>query len=264
MIQETNMSRLWYRLYTTLINKGEHVPSRIGNTRHLTDYTFCLHDPRQCIIYSSVRKLSAKYMLAELQWYFSGSNLVSDIGKYAKMWNTLTDDGTTVNSAYGYRIFKQFGFNQLQFVVDKLKQDIHSRQAVIHIKDASDKPTKDTPCTCLIQFVVFRGRLNAHTYMRSNDIWFGTPYDVIFFCILQQIVAKAVGLPLGSYYHTVGDLHVYEKNIKPYSKDSVMEGPGFEYDEKETFLHLMESPDNSFKDIVNRLEEIKNAQKDKN
>lgn len=217
-----DMSDLWYCLYKRLISNGELVHSRIGDTKHITDVTFCLTNPTKSITYNSVRKLSAKYMIAELLWYLSGSNKIDFIGKYAKMWNSLTDDGETVNSAYGYRIFHQFGFDQLKFCIDKLKANKYDRQAVIHIKDASNKPTKDTPCTCLIQFTVMEGKLNAHTYMRSNDIWFGTPYDVIFFTLLQQIVSRETGIPLGKYYHTVGDMHVYTKNIKDIDLNSVI------------------------------------------
>lgn len=239
-LSASNMSELWYKLYKDLIENGEEVESRIGNTKHITDYTFCLTDPTSCITYSSIRKLGPKYMMAELVWYFSGSNRVDFIGKYANMWNDLTDDGETVNSAYGYRIFEKFGFNQLEFVINKLKANHHDRQAVIHIKDASNVPTKDTPCTCLIQFVVSHGRLNAHTYMRSNDVWFGTPYDVIFFTLLQQIVSIETGIPLGVYYHTVGDMHVYVKDIKEdINTSTIKQGSTLVLDSSYSALHAM-------------------------
>lgn len=213
-----NMSTLWYELYHKLYTEGERVESRIGATRHITDFTFQLSDPTQSVVYSTIRKTSYKYLVSELIWYFSGTNKVDFIGKHAKMWNSLSDDGETVNSAYGYRIFHKFGFNQLEFVIDKLRKNPHDRQAVIHIKDADNKPTKDTPCTCLLQFTVYNNKLNCHTYMRSNDIWFGTPYDVVFFTILQQIVSIETGIPLGYYYHTVGDMHMYEKDAIELSK----------------------------------------------
>lgn len=196
-----------------LVNKyGEVVESRIGKTKHLTDVTLIIRNPYHNVCLNPQRNLSLRYLIGELNWYLSGSNSVEDIGKYAKMWYSLSDDGKTVNSAYGYRIFHKFGFDQLQYCIDKLKSNPHDRQCVIHIKEPSDKPTKDTPCTCLLQFTCYDNRLNLHTYMRSNDIWLGTPYDVAFFTILLQIVAKAVGLPVGIYYHTVGDLHLYERH----------------------------------------------------
>ena len=55
--------------------------------------------------------------------------------------------------------------------------------------------------------------------MRSNDIWLGLPYDMAFFTVILQIVAKATGLTVGRYYHTVGDLHLYERHWRKPVKD---------------------------------------------
>lgn len=207
-----NATDAFERAYRIIESVGEVVESRIGTTKHLPDVTFIIKNPYNNVCLNDQRNMSLRYMLGEISWYMSGSNKVKDIAKYSKTWNNLTDDGETVNSAYGYRIFKKFGFDQLMYCINKLKSNKHDRQAVIHIKEADNRQTKDTPCTCLIQFIVYQNRLNAHVYMRSNDIWLGLPYDVAFFTCLQQIVAKAIGLPCGEYHHTVGDLHLYEKH----------------------------------------------------
>lgn len=207
-----NATEAFKNIYMLVNDYGETVNSRIGKTRHLTDITLAIEDPYQNVCLSECRNMSLRYMMGEIQWYMSGSNKVEDIAKYAKMWRDLTDDGETVNSAYGYRIFHKFGFDQLQYCIDKLKANPYDRQAVIHIKDASNAPTKDTPCTCMLQFTCMNGKLNLHTYMRSNDIWLGLPYDMAFFMVLLQIVCEKTGLYAGTYYHTVGDFHLYEKH----------------------------------------------------
>lgn len=220
------------KAYNFVSEFGETVVSRIGKTKHVTDITFLVSNPYHNVCLNPQRNLSLRYLVGEIQWYLSGSNKVEDIGKYAKMWYDLSDDGETVNSAYGYRIFHKFGFDQLQYCVDKLKKNPYDRQCILHIKEASNKPTKDTPCTCLLQFTCFNGKLNLHTYMRSNDIWLGLPYDMGFFTVLLQIVAKEVSLPVGVYYHTVGDLHLYErhwdKNVE-YSADYDFDERGWDY-----------------------------------
>ena len=222
------------KAYNFVSDFGETVVSRIGKTKHATDITLLVSNPYHNVCLNPQRNLSLRYLVGEIQWYLSGSNKVEDIGKYAKMWYDLSDDGETVNSAYGYRIFHKFGFDQLQYCIDKLKKNPYDRQCILHIKEASNKPTKDTPCTCLLQFTCFNGRLNLHTYMRSNDIWLGLPYDMGFFTVLLQIVSKETGLPVGLYYHTVGDLHLYErhwdKNVK-YSADYDFDERGWDYTE---------------------------------
>lgn len=218
-----NVTRAFETAYEIVNSYGEEVESRIGKTRHITNATIVVKDPYHNICLNRVRNMSLKYVIGEIKWYMSGSNKVADIAKYAKMWSSLTDDGETVNSAYGYRIFHKFGFDQLQFCIDKLKANPYDRQAVIHIKEADNRPTKDTPCTCLLQFTYQHGKLNLHTYMRSNDIWLGIPYDMAFFTVLLQIVCTATGLSCGSYFHTVGDLHLYERHWDKPVIDSVDE-----------------------------------------
>lgn len=234
IIRCSNATQAFEQAYTMVDRYGEEVDSRIGKTKHLTDMTIVVENPYQNVCLNPVRNLSLRYMLGEIKWYLSGSNKVADIAKYAKMWNDLTDDGETVNSAYGYRIFHKFGFNQLQYCIDKLKSNPYDRQAVIHIKEASNMPTKDTPCTCLLQFTCEGGKLNLHTYMRSNDIWLGLPYDAAFFMVVLQIVSTKTGIPVGRYYHTVGDLHLYEKHwgkpvYNPADHSSELEDLGWDY-----------------------------------
>ena len=212
LFADNNVTNLFKQVYAALDKDGEIVKSRIGNTKHFTDMTLILTNPMANVCLDKTRNLSLKYMLGEIAWYMSGSNKLEDIGKYAKMWYNLSDDGETVNSAYGYRIFEKFGFNQLDYCIEKLKANPYDRQCVIHIKEASNKPTKDTPCTCLLQFTCFKNKLNLHVYMRSNDIWLGLPYDIAFFTCVQQYVAYKTGISLGYYYHTVGDLHLYEQH----------------------------------------------------
>ena len=98
--------------YNRIETLGEVVESRIGKTKHLTDVTIEIKNPYHNVCLNPQRNMSLKYMLGEIDWYLSGSNKVADIAKYGKMWNSLTDDGETVNSAYGYRIFEKFGFSK--------------------------------------------------------------------------------------------------------------------------------------------------------
>ena len=49
--------------------------------------------------------------------------------------------------------------------------------------------------------------------MRSNDAYFGLPHDVFAFTMLQELVARSVGVDVGDYKHSVGSLHLYEDNF---------------------------------------------------
>lgn len=49
--------------------------------------------------------------------------------------------------------------------------------------------------------------------MRSNDAYVGLPHDVFCFTMLQEIIARDLGVEPGPYKHLVGSLHIYETNV---------------------------------------------------
>lgn len=183
------------------------------------DAVFCVEDPTRNIVTSKIRNMPMRYAVGELAWYLSGSNKVKDIAQYSKKWAEISDDGETNNSAYGYRIFEKFGFDQWEYVKGLMRRDPNTRQAVIHIKDASNTPTKDTPCTVYLQFFLRGNKLNLSVHMRSNDIWMGVPYDMFSFCFLQVKMAMELGVEVGSYTHYAGSLHMYQRDYDTAKKN---------------------------------------------
>lgn len=200
----------WYPL---LDSQNLNASSRDGGVKgEVINAITVIKDPTRGIVQSDIRKMSMRYALGELMWYLSANNSLSAIQNYTKAWDRMSDDGKTVNSNYGWCIGKKFGFNQWTHVYNMLKNDPNSRQAVIHIKSADSKPSKDVNCTVCIQFLVREGKLHATVYMRSNDIWMGFPYDVFSFTAMQCLMAMELGLKIGTYTHIAGSLHLYERN----------------------------------------------------
>lgn len=121
-------------------------------------------------------------------------------------------DHGTFHGAYGQRVY-----GQLHRVEELLKRDPDSRQAVISIYDGGRdllQPVRDIPCTLTIQFYIRGGALGMRVSMRSNDVWLGLPYDLIQFAALQCALADSLGIPAGVYTHTVGSLHLYERDVE--------------------------------------------------
>lgn len=212
------VNEVWEKAFDALKNeaeKGTLTDSRDGKVvGEFTDAIFCVQDPTRSIVTSPIRKMPMRYAVGELAWYLSGSNRTEDIAQYAIKWIEISDDGETNNSAYGYRIFSKFGYDQWAYVKELLKKDPNTRQAVIHIKDADSRPTKDTPCTVYLQFLLRAGQLHLSVHMRSNDIWMGVPYDMFSFCFLQVKMAMELGVKVGHYVHYAGSLHLYARDYK--------------------------------------------------
>ena len=179
------------------------------DTREIRNFQFTIHNPKKSIL--SVRNLSYNYLCGELSWYMIGSNDLKYIAEFGSLWNKMTDDGKTVNSAYGDIIFNRHNFNQLDTIINLLKTDKNSRRAVININVPNKNviTTHDEPCTICLQFLIRDEKLHLTAMMRSNDIWFGLPYDIIFFTCLQQIVANELNVDCGTYTHFASSLHMY-------------------------------------------------------
>lgn len=174
-----------------------------------------IKDPTRCIMKNKIRKMPMRYAVGELLWYLSGNNSLSAIQKFTKAWDRMSDDGKHVNSNYGYCLMHKFGFNQIEQALIQLRDNPSSRQVVLHIKEARnliDNPTKDLNCTVCLQLFIREGKLYMTTYMRSNDLWMGFPYDVFQFTCLQTLLVMELDVELGTYTHVAGSLHLYERD----------------------------------------------------
>lgn len=195
--------------------QGYQAGSRDGAVvGEICDAVFCVEDPTRNIVTNRIRKMPMRYAIGELAWYLSGSNRVRDIAPFAKKWEEISDDGIHNNSAYGWRIRDKFDFDQWEYVKQLIQKDPNTRQAIIHIKDADNRPTKDTPCTVYLQFLLRDGKLNLSVHMRSNDIWMGVPYDMFSFTFLQMKMAMELGVDIGQYTHYAGSLHIYARDYQ--------------------------------------------------
>ena len=191
----------------------------------LENVNIIITNPRDRIITCPERKFNAAYAFGELAWYLSGNNSVDQISYYSKFQRNCSDDGKTLNSAYGARIFgihnedefvkyyDKIGFDQWKECVNKLKNDKDTRQAIIHLHTPNDKKTKDEVCTLSLQFLIRNNKLNMITTMRSNDIVLGFTYDVFAFTFMQELMANELGVELGVYCHNVGSMHIYSKEF---------------------------------------------------
>ena len=204
-------------LYLTVVKDLLHAP-QVGNTRELNNVKLVLKDITNNIV--SIRDVSPSYLFGELLWYFNGDNSLKFISQFSSFWNKLSDDGETCNSAYGHLIQDAYGFNQVEKVIKLLTDDPNSRRAKININVPNEKVdiTKDEPCTMSLHFILRNNKLYCTAVMRSNDIWFGFPYDVAFFTELQKYIADRLGVKYGWYTHFVISLHMYDRDAGTLAK----------------------------------------------
>lgn len=182
-----------------------------NGTRQLRNVGFYIQDPEHRIVSAPFRKWKRSYAEKEWAWYMSGDPSAFEISKHAKIWKQCMDKDGNVNSNYGYQWKRG---NQIDYVLNELRRNPNSRRASISIYDAKDRHNfeNDTPCTYAINFYIKRNQLNMSVMMRSNDLWFGFCNDQYCFANLQIMIADTLSLRIGTYYHFVNNLHLYERH----------------------------------------------------
>ena len=196
-----------------ILTSGEPIQPSKGSAKELFGATVEITNPLARLSRTETRGKPFS-CLGELCWYLAGSNQLEFIEYYIPAYQKFSEHGE-IFGGYGPRLFNWEGLNQFENVADLLRRKPDSRQAVIQLFDADDllEEHKDVPCTCTLQFMLRQGRLHLITYMRSNDAYLGLPHDVFCFTMLQEIMARKLSAEIGTYKHTVGSLHLYNRNI---------------------------------------------------
>ena len=216
IIKEKTLGAAYEVLTHKLMNEGEDT----GTTFELLNTVIEIEKPSIKDIHLPFRNISKRYLMRELNWYWTGNNDVNYIGEVAKMWYKISDDGHTSNSAYGYIVHKKYNKDQLMEIYELLKNDPSSRKAVLSIIDPrlDKKKTKDLQCTIGLQFIIRNGKLHMTVFMRSNDIYFGLPYDAIYFMTIQNWLSNKLDVEIGTYTHHAVSMHMYKRDIGRFVK----------------------------------------------
>lgn len=199
-----NSTEAFEKLYKKINSKG----TSINGTKAIFNIGFYIKNPLDRIIKTNYRNFNNEYAEFEWQWYLSANPDATEIAKKAKIWYNCMDKYGKVNSNYGYQWKRG---EQLQYVIDELTINKDSRRASISIYDAKDRYNfkNDTPCTYAINFRILNNKLNMSVMMRSNDLWYGFCNDQYCFSKLQELVANRLNLKVGTYFHFVNDMHLY-------------------------------------------------------
>lgn len=171
-----------------------------------------LSDPAAPFLMSPARRPRYRFGMAEALWTLAGSNDLEEIARYNPVMREYSDDGETLWGAYGPRLVEQ-----MDHVIDTLKRDKDSRQAVLTTwrpHSFGSYVSKDIPCTVAWAFSIRNDKLNLTVFMRSNDVFRGLPYDLVNFTTTQRVVAACLSVGVGSYTHIVNNLHVYESDVQ--------------------------------------------------
>ena len=215
-LSDRNVNGIFPRGVLFLKEEGIERPSRNGPTLEIMEpvaVTYRASDER--VLFEPLRDANPFFHLFESLWMLAGRNDVAFLDQFNSQMKAYSDDGQGFNAAYGQRLRSGFGLDQIDTVIQRLRKNPDDRRAVLQIWDPADlnKESKDYACNLVITPRIRRGRLDWTVFNRSNDYVFGmTGANVVHLSIIQEYMARMIGVEPGSYTQISNCLHAYTEN----------------------------------------------------
>ncbi len=202
-----------------LVNKKSHY--------HLDNINILIENPSEFVKFKVVceerQDIMNNYMEKKTALFDNGIIDADEMGKASKLWKLIENSDGTINANYGYMVYyikDADGVSQFDWCKNRLKNNPETLQAYMHFNRPKDQrlDNNDQPCTMFTQFTIVDKKLNFTSYMRSNDIIYGMPYNIAYFIKLQRRMCdylniEGIDVAMGSLYHNTTSLHLYEDKI---------------------------------------------------
>ena len=233
-----------------VVDSPDYVCSPRGmQIREKLDYQFRVMKPEAVSLVTKDEERNGKiaeYTAKEMELYNSGTNKASDFAQASKFWSTIANPDGTINSAYGYLIWKNKSMGSARFEKEHnftydtqfpkrrtpwewakecLILDKDTRQAIMpfNLPDHAWLGNKDFPCTLVANWHIRENQLHLAMVMRSNDLNRGLLYDLNFFVSLMDRMVDELkptypDIVKGHYTHTAQSAHIYEKELPVINK----------------------------------------------
>ncbi|GHE92353.1 thymidylate synthase [Thalassotalea profundi] len=192
------------------------------------------HDLSKGFPLLTTKKLHFKSIANELIWFLNGdtnNNWLNENG--VKIWDEWALEDGSLGPIYGaqwtaWPTKDGDTINQIDYVVDTLKNNPNSRRIIFHgwnveyLPDETVSPQENVisgkmalpPCHLLYQFYVANGKLSGQLYIRSSDIFLGLPYNIASLSLLVHMLCQQCDLEPGEVVVSFGDLHAYSNHME--------------------------------------------------
>jgi thymidylate synthase len=192
----------------------------------------------------TTKKVHLKSIIHELLWFINGdTNIKYLVDHDVKIWNEwpyeafkkskdyqgesmdlyiekiksdplFAEKHGDLGPVYGAQWRNFNGVDQLQFILDEIKNNPNSRRMILSAWNPAEIHSMALPpCHTLIQFYVVDGKLSLQLYQRSADVFLGVPFNIASYALLTLMIAKVSNLVPGEFIHTLGDAHIYTNHF---------------------------------------------------
>ena len=227
IFEVSNVASALPQVVDYLIRHGRKEQSRNGSVLVSPTPVMTIYDqPDERVLFSPIRDANPFFHLMEAMWMLHGDNDAKFLNYYVKDFGDRYGEDGILHGAYGYRWRTSFGFDQIQNIIQKFRNDHYDRQCVLQMWDCTNTMQflsgfvgnddlkgiwKDRPCHTQAYFRINDGKLDMTTTARSHDAYWGaTGANAVHFGFLQEYIAAMVGVPIGKFYQFSHNYHMYE------------------------------------------------------
>ncbi len=173
--------------------------------------------PRERVLMCPLRDANPFFHLMESLWMMAGRNDLNWPLYFNSKFAGYSDDGVTLHGAYGHRWRHAFHIDQVKRAIRELTDNPMSRRVVIGMWSPGidmGRVGNDVPCNTHIYLAQRFGELDMTVCCRSNDaLWGAYGANAVHMSILQEVIAHATGLKVGTYTQMSNNFHVYSETL---------------------------------------------------
>lgn len=139
------------------------------------------------------------------------------------VYDISTNGSFICNHIVSHNTYSERLYDKWQHVIAALKDDKHSRQALMEVFAPEDlaNHSKNTriPCSVCYQYLIRNDQLHCIYTMRSNDYFGHHPIDIWLAAesiqyLVEQLKETYPELQTGKLYYQAGSLHAYQWDLK--------------------------------------------------
>lgn len=210
----------YLKLIAEILKNGKTKPSRgIHDLKSIFGYQIRF-DMRQGFPLLTTKKMPFKLLMHENFWFISGTSKVDYLHEHnIKYWDGFLDENNDLGRIYGvqWRHWRRpdgTEFDQLQWVIDELKNNPDSKAIIVNAWNAGElKEMRLPPCHTMFQFDATKGKLRLQLYQRSSDVFLGLPFNIAQYAMILKMVAHLTGLEARELIISIGNAHLYKNHI---------------------------------------------------
>ncbi len=194
IIEARTIPDAWFRVNKTILEKGKEFEVGRGSEETLT---------KKIAVTLKITKPGERPLVDERA-------PVSNINKYA-LEHLFSPDKQNYDYTYGNRLRKEY--DQIDKVIERFKEEPHDRQNIVITRIPKDLENENPPCLTVIDFEIIDGKLNNYSYWRSWDAHAGLPSNLAGLQLMNEHMAKEIGVESGRMFAFSKNLHLYQRQF---------------------------------------------------